>query len=41
VFTSEINEASALGAAMEIYENAFGMSIPPVYLGLRAVFSNQ
>jgi len=41
VFTSEINEASALGAAMEMYESAFGKEIPPVYLGLRAVFSNQ
>jgi len=41
VFTSEINDASALGAAMEMYESAFGKEIPPVYLGLRAIFSNQ
>jgi hypothetical protein len=41
VFTSEINDTSALGAAMEVYESAFGKEIPPVYLGLRAVFSNQ
>lgn len=40
VFTSQINDASALGAAMEVYESAFGKEIPPVYLGLRAIFSN-
>lgn len=41
VFTSEINDASALGAAMTAYESAFGKEIPTVYLGLRAVLSNQ
>jgi sugar (pentulose or hexulose) kinase len=41
VFTSEINDASALGAAMAIYENAFGMSIPPVYMSLKAIISHQ
>jgi sugar (pentulose or hexulose) kinase len=37
VFTSEISDPSALGAAMAVYESAFGKEIPPVYLGLRAV----
>jgi hypothetical protein len=37
VFSSEISDSSALGAAMEVYESAFGVSMPPVYLGLRAV----
>ncbi len=37
VFTSEISDSSALGAAMTLYESAFGKEIPPVYLGLRAV----
>ena len=41
VFTSEINDASALGAAMTVYESAFAKEIPTVYLGLRAIFSNQ
>ena len=40
VFTSEINDPSALGAAMEVYESAFGASMPPVYLGLRAVLND-
>ena len=41
VFSSEIGDPSALGAAMEIYESAFGVSMPPVYLGLRAVLNEQ
>ena len=41
VFTSEINDASALGAAMTVYESAFGKEVPTVYLGLKAVLSNQ
>jgi sugar (pentulose or hexulose) kinase len=41
VFASEINDAPALGAAMAIYESAFGKEIPAVYLGLKAVFSNR
>jgi sugar (pentulose or hexulose) kinase len=41
VFTSEINDASALGTAMELYESAFGVSMPPVYLGLKAILRNQ
>jgi len=41
VFTSEINDASALGAAITVYESAFGKEIPPVYLGLKAIYSNQ
>lgn len=41
VFTSGINDAPALGAAMEVYESAFGKEMPAVYLGLKAVFSNR
>lgn len=41
VFTSEISDSSALGAAMTVYENAFEKEIPPVYLGLKAIYSNQ
>ncbi len=37
VFTSEISDSSALGAAMTVYESAFKKEIPTVYLGLRAV----
>ncbi len=37
VFTSDISDHSALGAAMTVYESAFGKEIPHVYLGLRAV----
>jgi len=40
VFTSEISDPSALGATMEVYESAFGVSMPPIYLGLRAVINN-
>ncbi len=40
VFTSEISDPSALGVAMEVYESAFGVSMPPVYLGLRAVIND-
>lgn len=39
VFTSEISDSSALGVAMTLYESAFGKEIPPVYLGLRAVYN--
>jgi hypothetical protein len=41
VFTSEISDSSALGAAMEVYKSVFGKEIPPVYLGLKAIYSNQ
>jgi hypothetical protein len=40
VFTSEINDASALGAAMEVYDRAFGVNMPPVYLGLKAIYGS-
>ena len=40
VFTSEISDSSALGAAMTVYENAFGEEIPHVYLGLKAIYGN-
>jgi len=39
VFTSDLSNASALGAAMTVYESAFGKEIPAVYLGLRAVLN--
>lgn len=35
VFTSEIDNATALGAAMTIYEKVFGQALPEVNLGLR------
>jgi hypothetical protein len=41
IFTSQISDPSALGAAMEVYESAFEVSMPPVYLGLRAVLNYQ
>jgi glycerol kinase len=41
IFTSDIENASALGAAMVIYENAMGRELPPIYLGLRAIINNQ
>jgi hypothetical protein len=40
VFTSEINDASALGAAMEVYDRAFGVNMPPVYLGLKSIYGS-
>jgi sugar (pentulose or hexulose) kinase len=41
VFTTDIENSSALGAAMVIYENALGRRLPPLYLGLRAIINNQ
>ena len=41
VFVSNIENATALGAAMKIYESAFGTGLPPVYLGLKAIIDND
>jgi hypothetical protein len=37
VYTSEMDNASALGAAMVVYEAAFGRSVAPVDLGLKLI----
>jgi len=37
VYTSEIDNATALGAAMVIWENVFGGNIPKINLGLKRV----
>jgi sugar (pentulose or hexulose) kinase len=36
VYTSEIDNATALGAAMVVYESAFGKPVPAMDLGLKA-----
>jgi len=41
VFTSQIENATALGAALTVYESAFGTSLPPLYLGLKAIIDND
>jgi hypothetical protein len=40
VYTSEIDNATALGAAMVVWEPAFGQGIPSVGLGLKSI-SNE
>ena len=37
VYASTIENATALGAAMEVYTGAFEAVLPPVYLGLKAI----
>ncbi len=37
VYASTIDYATALGAAMEVYREAFDTGLPPVYLGLKAI----
>ncbi len=37
VYTSEIDNATALGAAMVVYEEAFGRAMPEVDLGLKLI----
>ena len=37
VYASTIEYATALGAAMEVYRQAFDAGLPPVYLGLKAI----
>ena len=41
VFASTVDNATALGAAMNIYESSFGTQLPPSYLGLRAIINND
>lgn len=41
VFASAVENATALGAAMKIYESTFGTPLPPVYLGLKAIIDND
>lgn len=41
VFTSDLSNASALGAAMTVYESAFGVPVPTTYLGLRWINNNK
>lgn len=41
VFASQIDNPSALGAAIDAYESAFGNDLPPVYLGLKAIIDND
>ena len=41
VFVSNIENATALGAAMTIYESVFGTGLPPVYLGLKAIIDTD
>jgi hypothetical protein len=41
VFTTDIENASALGAAMVIYENTMGRELPHIYLGLKAIINNK
>jgi len=37
VYTSEVDNATALGAAMAVYEGAFGAGIPEIDLGLKLI----
>lgn len=41
VYASQLENSTALGAAIAIYENAVGRSLPPVYLGLKAIIEND
>ncbi len=41
VYASQVENSTALGAAMTIYESAVGKSLPPVYLGLKAIIDND
>ncbi|MBE0679850.1 MAG: hypothetical protein IH592_13905 [Bacteroidales bacterium] len=41
VFASAVENATALGAAMKIYESTFGTGLPAVYLGLKAIIDND
>ena len=37
IYASRIDDPTALGAAMMVYDTAFGAGLPPVYLGLKAI----
>jgi len=41
VYASTVENATALGAAMNIYESAFETRLPQVYLGLKAIIDND
>ena len=41
VYASQVENSTALGAAITIYENAVGRTLPPVYLGLKAIIDND
>jgi sugar (pentulose or hexulose) kinase len=41
IFTTDVEDSSALGAAMIIYENAMGKELPHIYLGLHAIINEQ
>jgi len=41
VYTSEMDNSSALGAAMVVWEAAFGADMPSINLGLKEVMSNK
>ena len=37
VYASTIEYATALGAAIDVYSDAFDAGLPPLYLGLKAI----
>ena len=41
VFASTVDNATALGAAITVYESAFGTKLPSIYLGLKAIIDND
>jgi len=41
VFASQVDNPSALGAAIDAYGIAFGNELPPFYLGLKAIIDND
>jgi sugar (pentulose or hexulose) kinase len=41
VYISEIDNATALGAAMVVWEAAFGKGLPAIDLGLKTVTGNR
>jgi len=41
VYASQVENSTALGAAMTIYEKAADRSLPTVYLGLKAIIEND
>jgi sugar (pentulose or hexulose) kinase len=41
VFVSDVEDSTALGAAIAVYENTFGKTLPSFYLGLKAIINND
>jgi sugar (pentulose or hexulose) kinase len=41
IFASDIEDSAALGAAITVYESAFGTTLPPYYLGLKAIINDD